>query len=410
MKISVLTVAALMGAAVSANAAGFRLAEQDAAANGMGNAFVAVANNPSAAWYNPAALTNLEGTNLELGSVMVAPVMEHTNTNGSIDRIEKTLHVPPHFYATRKLSSKWSLGLGVNTPFGLSTEWDKATANTRKIATKSEIKTINTNLNGAYMVNEHLSVAAGASFVRLDATMNKKIEAAGDNIEQKLTGDGTAAGYNVAAMYKWNKYTFGASYRSKMKIDVDGKIKLPTVNLDTFNLVKKATNNDATTSITLPDMFQFGIAHQCTPSWLWSIEADYTNWTTYRRLVIDYVDDYGTMHQTIDTKNWKSVWAFRLGGEHIINENWKVRVGAFYDNNPVTEKYFETRVPDTDRFGTSVGLGYAKGSITVDASYLYLRFTERRISDSVQDTTTNVLNGKYNSVARLPAITFGYKF
>lgn len=412
VNIIVLVVAVLMGLAGSVNAAGFRLSEQDARANGMGNTAVAVADNPAAVWYNPAAITGLEGTNLSLGSVMVLPQMEHTNTNGSKDRIEQTLHIPPHFFATRKLNEKFSLGLGVLAPFGLSTDWDKTTSATREVATLSEIQALYANLNGAYKVNENLSVAAGASFVRLDATMNKKVEFGTTNVEQELEGDGTGTGYNVAATYKWNKYKFGASYHSKVKIDVDGKINFPTTGTTLTAL--SATDKDATTKITLPDTFQIGVAHQCTDSWLFTAEADYTNWSTYRKLVIDYTRDNGTAAQTIDHKNWSSVWAFRVGGEHKVNENWKLRLGAFYDVNPVKEDYFETRVPDSDRVAVSFGAGYAKGNITVDASYLYLRFVKRTIDNSLQDngaTQTNTsINGKYSSVARLPAITIGYKF
>lgn len=409
------TIAIVLALAGSANAAGFRLSEQDARANGMGNTGVAVADNPAAVWYNPAAITGLEKTNVSLGSVMVLPQMEHTQGT-TVDRIKNKVHVPPHFYATRKLNNKFSVGLGVLAPFGLSTEWDKTTSLTREVATKSNIQAVYTNLNAAYKVMDGLSVAAGASYVRLDATMNKKIEAGTTNIEQTLKGDGTGTGYNIAAKYDWRKWKFGASYHSKVKIDVDGKINLPytgTLAGAPFNKVP-ATDRDASTRITLPDTFQFGVAHQCTPDWLWTAEADYTNWTTYRRLIIDWTNNNGAAEQSIDDKKWSSTWAFRLGGEHKVNENWKLRVGGFYDVNPVKESYFETRVPDSDRLAFSFGAGYTKGDITVDASYLYLRFVKRSVDDSLQDNgatqTSTSINGKYVSTARLPAITVSYKF
>ena len=50
---------------VSAN--GFRLADQDAFATARGEAFVATADNPSAIYYNPAGITQLEGNNLRGG-------------------------------------------------------------------------------------------------------------------------------------------------------------------------------------------------------------------------------------------------------------------------------------------------------------------------------------------------------
>lgn len=429
MKISVLAITALMGMAVSANAAGFRQANQSAAANGIGNAFTAVANDASAVWYNPAAMTDLSGTNLSLGSVFVAPRTEHLSTTGATDRPDAKTSALPHVYATRKLNNKFSVGLGVNVPYGLGTDWDATNSLTRKVATKSDLMALYSSLNASYKVNEKLSVAAGASFVKLDATMNKKIEVSvpgfiSENIEQKLEGDGTGVGYNLAALYKHNKWRFAANYRSQVEVDVDGKMDLPTTAGGLNNpalpgalaayYTPSVTDRDAATKITLPDTFQIAVAHQCTDKFLASFEADYTNWTTYRKLVIDYTNDVGTAKQTTDYKYWNAVWAFRLGTEYKVSETWKLRAGGYYDFSPVEDSYFETRSPGSDRIAFSVGAGWTKGSISVDASYLYLKMMERKIDNSRQDDgiagATTVLNGKYNTIARLPAITVNYKF
>lgn len=413
MKISASVVAVIVGAAVSANAAGFRLAEQDAKANGMGNAFVAVADNASAAWYNPAAITSLEGTNLSLGSVMIMPSMEHHVSPGTTDKIKSTTHVPPHFYATHKLSDKFSVGLGVNAPFGLSTEWNKNTAATRTTATKSEIKTVNANLSGAYKVTDAFSVAAGVSYVKIDATLNKWIYIPANTyyggqpviqFEQTLKGDGNGVGYNLALKYDVDKVSWGASYRAPVKINVDGKINAPLPAPLTAN---GATDRDASTKLTLPDMLQLGMAYRYSDKGLFTAELDYTDWATYHQVVIDYTKDSGAAAQSIDHKNWESVWAVRLGTEYKYSDAWKLRFGTFLDQTPVKEKYFETRVPDSNRLAFAAGAGWNKSNITVDCSLMYLRFMERRIGSHA---SSSLLKGKYNSYAWLPGITLGYKF
>ena len=53
--------------AMKASANGFRLADQDAFATARGEAFVATADNPSAIYYNPAGITQLEGNDLRCG-------------------------------------------------------------------------------------------------------------------------------------------------------------------------------------------------------------------------------------------------------------------------------------------------------------------------------------------------------
>jgi long-chain fatty acid transport protein len=395
-----------MGLAGSVNAAGFRLADQDAKATGMANAFTSVADNASAVWYNPAAITDLEGNNVSLGTILVMPTMEHKNEVGATttDEIKKKTHIPPHFYTTLKKSDKLSFGIGVNAPFGLSTEWDAAAgtgANTRFTATKSEVKAINYNLNAAVKLSQKLSLAVGADYVTVDATLNRKHPL--DTSEITLEGDGHGMGYNMAIMYKHNdKLKIGASYRSRVKTHLEGDMAAAGVY-----------TGPVETDLTLPDMLQIGVSHQCMPKWLFAVEADYTNWTTYRNIIIK--TPAGGLIST-DVKDWKSTWAFRLGTEYKHSDTLKFRAGTFYDMNPVREKHFETRVPDTDRVAFSVGAGWNKGNVTVDVAYMYLMFLERKINGSFggdntsSSATDQKMNGKYNSKAHLPGITVGYKF
>src|SRR5881392_1187034 len=48
---------------------GSRIPNQDAAAIARGNAFVATADNPSAMYYNPAGITQLDGQNIQVDSL-----------------------------------------------------------------------------------------------------------------------------------------------------------------------------------------------------------------------------------------------------------------------------------------------------------------------------------------------------
>src|SRR5690349_2754441 len=65
--LGMLTVLGLAPAAVFA--LGSRIPNQDAEAIGRGNAFVATADDPSAIYYNPAGITQLDGNNLQVGSL-----------------------------------------------------------------------------------------------------------------------------------------------------------------------------------------------------------------------------------------------------------------------------------------------------------------------------------------------------
>ena len=59
----VLAAAAVGGAPLTLLAGGLRLLSQDGFATARGDAFVATADNPSAIYYNPAGITQLQGHN-----------------------------------------------------------------------------------------------------------------------------------------------------------------------------------------------------------------------------------------------------------------------------------------------------------------------------------------------------------
>ena len=63
----VAVVLVLLFTASTAFAGGFRLPEQGAKAMGMGFAFTAQADDPSAIYFNPAGLTQLKGNNVMVG-------------------------------------------------------------------------------------------------------------------------------------------------------------------------------------------------------------------------------------------------------------------------------------------------------------------------------------------------------
>ena len=78
-------------------ALGFRLADQDAEATARGLAFAATADNPSAIYYNPAGITQLEGTRILTGSYAMSFREKVTPAAGSTSSSppkQKTPHSP----------------------------------------------------------------------------------------------------------------------------------------------------------------------------------------------------------------------------------------------------------------------------------------------------------------------------
>ncbi|MDO8547744.1 MAG: outer membrane protein transport protein, partial [Nitrospirales bacterium] len=107
-------------------AGGLSFSEHGAKATGMGNAFVGQADDPSALFYNPAGITQLEGTQVIYGgSVVYLDTTFRSSTTGESTQLQDQFPLVPHFFATHKFKSwdKLSVGLGIYTPFGLTIDW-----------------------------------------------------------------------------------------------------------------------------------------------------------------------------------------------------------------------------------------------------------------------------------------------
>ena len=409
-KIAVIFAAALSSTLLlssTASATGFRLPEQSATATGMASAFVGQADDVSAAWYNPAGLTRLDGTQIVAGIVPIYASLTHDTTAGTTDASDRTIHLPVYVYAAHKLNDRLSLGLSMNSPFGLSTDWADSSA-TRYVATFSKVVTFNINPNIAYKMSDNLSLAFGIDYMKIRATMENMLDLSGIGLGDqnfRLNGDGDGWGLNAAAHYKaTDALNLGFSYRSRIKTAIEGTADVNAI----------AQSNPGSTEITLPDIIHFGASYKASEKLTLNADLEYTLWSTYDRMVITSNTLLALTGGATDTQTnefqWKDTWCLRFGGQYILSDPWKLRAGILYDKTPVPEDRFDTRIPDADRLGLSVGTGYASGEITVDAAYMYLMFMDRTISDSLADGTTDTLNGDYNSEAHMASIMVGYKF
>ncbi len=177
-------VVALAGLSAPASAAFFQIAENSA--SGIGNAFAggaAVAEDASTVWYNPAGMTRLKDAQLVVGGHYIRPsfkasVNSASTALGSIgggggNAGESAL--VPNLYATYPVTSRLALGAGINAPFGLATNYDDTWAG-RYYALRSDIKTVNFNLAGAFKFHDTLSAGVGVNRQRLDAELTQAVD------------------------------------------------------------------------------------------------------------------------------------------------------------------------------------------------------------------------------------------
>jgi long-chain fatty acid transport protein len=439
----------LLFTASASFAAGFRLPEAGAKAMGMGFAFTAQADDPSAIYFNPAGLTQLKGQNVMVGVTYVrengaeftgtTPLTLNTGTGlfDSKSETQKTLnfYIPNAYYTRTTNSGNVSYGVGIFSPFGLGQEYnDKTTSIFRDQVTKVDIMTIVVNPTIAFKFNEVLSVGAGIDFMygkaKLDQTGVVRVGLTPPldqlNIFQlDLDGDGTAWGYNFGLLLKpTENLKIGANYRSPFKL----KIKDADVNVGNINStvgwvqpggftaaqVFGGTSFDtkAGTTINMPATFALGAS--CTMGKLTvNADADWTFWSTFQSLDIDFQNNTGLLPDVSRPERWKDVVAFRIGGEYRVTDPLALRLGFVYDPSPVPAETLSPLLPDSNRLLYTAGAGYKVGAWTIDLAYMYVDKKDRTVNNQVNlsfPRTGSGFNGTWTGDAHLVSLDVGYKF
>jgi long-chain fatty acid transport protein len=398
--IFVLFVAVVVTAAM-AFAGGFQLNEHGARAMAQGGAFAARAYDGSAVFFNPAGLAFQMQPSIYAGVTIIAPTGSfygplQNNSNEKTDNVQK-IFTPINVYFSYPLTDSWHVAIGVNNPFGLGNEWPLDWPG-KYISTKVELQTFFFTPTVAYKVNDKFSLAAGFSYVTGTVIIERAVAAGFDDPRVNLDLKASGVGYSAGAMYKFTpKFSVGLSYRSQVKVDATG-----TATFTPAYSVLPA--GDASTSITLPATAFLGVACKVMDNLEIEGDVQFTGWSSYNELAIEFKK---TGQKSATPKNYKDTYLLRFGGEYTIDA-LQLRAGYLHDFTPVKTSYVDPTLPDADRNGISVGVGYdITKNFSVDLAYLYLPFNDRKAVNTIPELS---FDGTYKTRVNLFAVDFGYTF
>jgi long-chain fatty acid transport protein len=379
-------------------AGGFQIPEMGVKAMGMGNAFTAVADDPSANWFNPAGLGFQKGAAVTVGGIVVLPDNEFTSnasnpSHPATSSADKKAIFIPHTYIAINTDSGLTAGIGINAPFGLEVKWP-TTAVFAGAAQFGRLQAINVNPNVAFKFSNNFAMAVGVDYVNM-----YRVDFNGTALIQNFKGDGW--GFNVAALYKSEAFNVGVSYRSSIKIKSDGQ--------STHTATATTSRNDIT--VTMPDQLNIGIAFHPMKQWTVSVDADWVNWKKFDQLAFTYSPALagGALPSSTVAENWKATWAFRVGTEWAYSDSMRARFGFSYDPTPIDDVHFTPLIPGNDRYLFHLGYGMdISDNATLDLAYMYVWLKERQ---QTQSTGTNVVrNGTYKADVHLAAASLTYNF
>ncbi len=401
---------AFMSVSLLASGGSYQLNLQGLRQVAMGGSGVAWPWDVSAIFYNPGALSRLDGLQVYANAFAVSPRVRYEEALTGVYTAEAhpKRSVPFAVYAggTVKKGGKLGVGLGVYTPFGSSINWGDDWRG-RYIVQSIALSSIFVQPTVSYRVNDIISVGAGFVYGSGTVEIHKAIplqDMDGNDGRSVLKGRAHGVGFNVGAQVKaTGKLQFGASYRSGVRMKVkDGNASFDVAS----SLVTSFPNTSFSTELPLPGILTIGAGYRVTKKLVVQGDVVFAGWHTYDSLRFEFKENTTALRNTSEPRNYSNTIALRLGAHYNITPALAVMAGGAYDPSPVSDDLLAPDAVDADRLSLSCGVSYIPvRNVSVIAALNYTATPQREAFYAPAN-----FHGVYQIKSLVPALAVSYKF
>ena len=440
MKLKLALTIAFFGTTGLASASGYALIDQNA--SGSGNAFAgaaAIAEDASTIFFNPAGMSYLPDSQFVAAGQAIKPTASFNNNDSkTIGPLGTPVSMRggnggdpgswaflPNFYYAKAVTDSIHLGLGVNSPFGLETQYDNGWVG-RYQALKSQLQTININPSVSFKANDRLSLGAGINIQYADTTLSNALDVGticygkvnpatcgamgltpqNSDGNVRINGNDWGVGYNLGVIFRPIESTrIGIAYRSRISYTLRGNATFSNIATP---LAGAFPNSVVTANFVVPDSVSSSLVHQLNNQWDILADATWTHWSLFKQLKV--VETSGVVLNN-QPENWQDTMRYSIGASYRYTEKLKFRVGSAYDQTPVKDAYRTARIPDNNRIWMSVGANYKlSSSNSFDAGYTHIFINNASINQGAVGTVTGQLQGSYNSSIDVISVQYTHTF
>ena len=405
-------------------AGGFQVNLQGQKQTGMGHTGTALILGPSSSFFNPGAFSFLETNSIVLGASFIIPKTQYLEPYPGIytTETEKGVGTPFTLYSSFRPGkvygkrdslghrdnkvSRLNFSFAVYTPVGSGIKYPDDWKG-QFVLREMSLTAIFLQTTVAYRINDRIGLGIAYIYALGSFKLRKGIPVQNQQSEYgegKLEGKGSGHGFNAGLYFKAHeKISLVLSYRSSVKFKADDGSAEFTVPA---SLKEFFPNTSFKATIKLPSVTSFGIAVIPKENMTVAFDINFVGWSIYDSLNIDFEENTEKLEDVNSARNYKNVFAFRLGVQYLLKENVTVRAGVYYDMTPVPDGYLTPETPGSDKFGITVGASLKlSDNLNIDLSFLYIEGKKR--TDINLETG---FGGTWKSRAYIPGIALEYIF
>jgi long-chain fatty acid transport protein len=413
-----------LATAGTAHASGFQVRETSGTLQGSSFAgMTTLTTDASTAFYNPGSVGQYKETAYSVGGSLIVPRSKMVSGKGTAGGLSTGINLSrtdygdmavdafvPNAHAVWKLTDNLNFGMSITSPWGLVTDYENDFAG-RYFGTTSSIKSINLKPVLAYRFDNGLSIGAGPQIQYFEARFDKAVaRATGVEGNSSVRGDDTAMGWQAGLNWQVSpKTNIGLAYNSSIRHTLKGK-----VDFDTAAEGLSYVDRDVTADVETPEAVAFGISQKFGEKWTVMADAQWTNWNSIDTLTFNFSGDTntaiaGNQNSSSDVFKWGTGWFYSLGTQYQYDENWRFSAGFAFDETPVTDLHRSVRLPDSNRYWTSLGANY-KVSDWAEVSLGYTHIFAHTADVNLSSTSVGSFSGKYESEVDIIALQANFKF
>jgi long-chain fatty acid transport protein len=372
-------VAALLAPA-AASAAGFTVVQHGGRGAGPAGALVARADDPSALRYNPAGLAGLDGFRLQAGLDFSVADVEVASPAGDAEAIHE-IQFPPAIYLAWKpeTESRWSFGLGLDSPFWSLLEWP-ATSVLGRSAIKSEVTLLEARAGAAWSAGPRWSVGAAARWLhgaREQAVVEEHASGLGGApIRLRRSVDSTVegAGFELATRWAMSRWGAGLVWTSRVELDGEGDGGYEPFDIgspppDPVRFGPFGVRHE----LALPETLAGGLWLAAGERTRVELDVALTRWSAADDWRARDAASGAELTAFVPPRRWRDTTALRAAVEHELPSGWRLGAGIALEESPVPDATRGFDLPYGDARVLALGASYDFPEIGFDLGWSYHR-------------------------------------